>query len=85
MRLTLKDPKYEAMKLLNGACILFVIFGLMACTPQQYYEGLKSGSRSNCLEYPESEYEDCIEATEKSYGQYTDEREEIVGNQSGLL
>lgn len=80
MRLTQKDPKYETMKLFLGACVLFVIFGLMACTQQQYYEGLKSGSRSNCLEYPESEYEDCIEDTEKSYDQYRDEREAIVGN-----
>ena len=80
MRLTLKDPKYEAMKLLTGGSMLFIVLGLMACTQQQYYEGLKSGSRSNCLDYSESEYEDCIEDTSKSYDQYRDAREEIVDN-----
>lgn len=80
MRLTQNDRKYKATKLLPGCCVLFILFGLMACTQQQYYEGLKSGSRSNCLDYPESEYEDCIEQTGKSYDQYKDAREEIVGD-----
>ena len=80
MRLMQKDPKYEAVKLFPGACMLFILIGLMACTQQQYYEGLKSGSMSSCLDYPESEYEDCIEQTSKSYEQYKDAREEIIGH-----
>lgn len=80
MRLTQNDRKYEVMSLLPRCCVLFVLFGLMACTQQQVYEGLKSGSRLNCLDYPESEYEDCVEETSKSYDQYRDAREEIVGN-----
>ena len=80
MKLTQNDPKNNAMKLLTGYCALFILFSLMACTQQQVYEGLKSGSRSNCLDYPESEYEDCIEQTGKSYDQYRDAREEIVGD-----
>ena len=80
MRLTRNDRNYRSMKLLQGCCVLFILVGLIACTQQQYYEGLKSGSRSNCLNHPESEYEDCIEQTGKSYDQYKDAREEIVGD-----
>lgn len=60
-------------------CItVFVTVVLMACTSQQYYEGLKAGRRATCLEYPESEFEDCMDETKTSYQEYKRQRQEIV-------
>jgi hypothetical protein len=59
---------------------VFLLLGLTACTQQHYYEGLKAGRRASCLEYPESEYKDCIEETDKSYDEYQGVRKEIIGN-----
>jgi hypothetical protein len=59
--------------------LLWII--LTACTGQQYYEGLKAGHRASCLEYPESEYKDCIDETGTSYEEYKQQREQAIGNQ----
>ena len=40
---------------------------ITACTRQQYYEGLKAGHRAGCLEYPESEYADCIDGLKSCF------------------
>jgi hypothetical protein len=53
---------------------------MVACTNRQAYEGLKAGHRSGCLEYPESEYQDCVEESETRYHDYQRERDEIVGD-----
>jgi hypothetical protein len=53
---------------------------ITACTSQQYYEGLKAGHRANCLEYPESEYQDCIEEADTGYEEYKSQRKEVIGN-----
>ncbi|MBT8127291.1 MAG: hypothetical protein HKP12_16095 [Gammaproteobacteria bacterium] len=58
-------------------CLCVVV---VACTNRQAYEGLKAGHRSGCLEYPESEYQDCVEESETSYHDYQRERDEIVGD-----
>jgi hypothetical protein len=60
--------------------IALVPLVVMACTSQHYYEGLKAGRKASCLEYPESEYESCIDETETSYREYRSQREEVVGN-----
>lgn len=60
---------------LTGLLILFV----SACSSQQYYEGLKAGHRAKCLEYPESEFEDCVDDASTSYHEYNRKRNEVVG------
>jgi len=60
--------------------IAFLLITLTACTKQQYFEGLKAGRRAECLEYPVSEYEDCVDETDTSFEEYNTKREEIVGN-----
>lgn len=60
--------------------VTLLLLILTACTRQQYYEGLKAGHRSGCLEYPEPEYEDCIDETEASYEEYKQQREQVIGN-----
>ena len=59
-----------------------LLLTMTSCTSQQYYEGLKAGHRAGCLEYPESEYEDCVDETETSYEEYKLQREQAIGGQS---
>ena len=60
------------------SCLL--LFALSACSKQQYYEGLKAGRRASCLEYPESEFEDCVDETNTSFEEYKRQREQVIGN-----
>jgi hypothetical protein len=67
------------MPILAGpVSIIFLV--ITACTSQQYYEGLKAGHRASCLEYPEAEYQDCIEETDTGFEEYKNQRKEVVGN-----
>ena len=54
--------------------LIRVSLTMTACTRQQYYEGLKAGHMAGCLEYPESEYADCIDETENSFVEYKQQR-----------
>ena len=60
-------------------CLL--LLALSACSKQQYYEGLKAGRRASCLEYPESEFEDCVDETNTSFEEYKRQREQVIGNE----
>jgi len=68
------------MILIPATAVAMLALVVSACTSQQYYEGLKAGHRSQCLEYPESEYNDCIEETDTGYEDYQHQRKEIIGN-----
>ena len=61
------------------ACFV-VVPALVSCTSQQAYEGLKAGQRSSCLEYPESEFQDCVDQSNTSYHEYQRQRDEILGD-----
>ena len=63
----------------TAVVILAVV--ISAFTSRQYYEGLKAGHRSHCLEYPKSEYHDCIDETNTGYEDYQRQCKEVVGNQ----
>lgn len=56
----------------------FLLLTLTACTNQQYFEGLKAGHRASCLEYPESEYADCVDEAETSFEEYKNQREQAI-------
>ena len=60
--------------------VAILVIILTACTRQQYYEGLKAGHRASCLEYPESEYKDCVDETDTGYEEYKLQREQAIGN-----
>jgi len=60
--------------------LVFLLLTTTACTRQQYYEGLKAGYRASCLEYPESEYADCVDETETSYEEYKSQRQQAIDN-----
>ena len=61
--------------------VVFLLLTMTACTRQQYYEGLKAGHRAGCLEYPESEYKDCVDETKTSYEEYKQQRDQAIGNE----
>ena len=63
--------------------VVFLFLTMAACTRQQYYEGMKAGHKASCLEYPESEYEDCVDETKTSFEEYKRQREQAIGNQPG--
>jgi hypothetical protein len=60
--------------------LIRVSLTMTACTRQQYYAGLKAGHRAGCLEYPESEYADCIDETETGFEEYKNQRKQLIGN-----
>ncbi len=62
--------------------VTFILLTMTGCTSQQYYEGLKAGRRANCLEYPESEYADCIDETETSYEEYKNQRQQAIDKEA---
>jgi len=60
--------------------VAFLLLTMTACTRQQYYEGLKAGHRASCLEYPESEYADCVDETKISFEEYKNQRQQAIDN-----
>jgi uncharacterized lipoprotein len=66
------------MRYLICLCALCLL-ALSACSSQQFYEGAKAGQQSNCLNYPEAEYQECIDESGDSYEQYKQQRDEVVG------
>ena len=80
MKHTSTAPLSSAMLLQHTGVLAFAAVLLSACTTQQAYEGLKAGRKANCLEYPESEFSDCMGETKTSYEEYRRQREEVTGN-----
>jgi hypothetical protein len=62
-----------------GSLFALCLVALTACSSQQFYEGAKAGKQANCLNYPEAEYQDCMEDTRDSYEQYKQQRDEVRG------
>jgi len=60
--------------------VALILLSLSSCTKQQYYEGLKAGRKAACLEYPESEYEDCVDETKTSFEEYKSQRQQVIDN-----
>jgi hypothetical protein len=71
---------HDASTMTRKYLVALLLITMTACTRQQYYEGLKAGRSASCLEYPESEYEDCIDETKTSFEEYKRQREQVIGN-----
>jgi len=69
---------YDTMLITRKYLVALLLLSLTACTRQQYYEGLKAGRRATCLEYPESEYEDCVDETNTSFEEYKRQRQQVI-------
>jgi len=77
MKLTDNHPWIDDVRRYRWAGV-FLCLVMVACSSRQAYEGLKSGHRSSCLEYPESEYQDCVDESNTNYHDYQRQREEII-------
>lgn len=56
--------------------VLIVAHGLVGCTSQSVYEGLKVHRRSECLKAQPARVDECMEAVDTPYEQYRRERED---------
>jgi hypothetical protein len=63
--------------------VLIVALGLVGCTSQSVYEGLKVHRRSECLKAQPARVDECMEAVDKPYEQYRREREDGLERESG--
>jgi hypothetical protein len=80
MKFMQKDRPHNFITRIATGLVIICILVITACTTQQYYEGLKAGQRANCLKYPDSEYDDCIDETNTEFEEYKSQRKEVVGN-----
>lgn len=58
---------------------LILLLGMLsaACAERATYEMIQENNRWKCHELPPSEYEQCIERSNKPYGQYENERQQL--------
>jgi hypothetical protein len=58
---------------------MFLIFLIIAgCSNRGAYEGIQASNRSECTELPVSQYEECVNSTNKPYDEYERERKEAI-------
>lgn len=62
---------------MNARLILLNVLLLTACSGKGTYEMIQENNRWECHKQPPSEYEECIERSNKSYDQYEKERREL--------
>ena len=55
-----------------------LLFTTSACTQQGAYKALQKHHEIQCNQVPESDYEACVEEAKKQYGDYKQQRDEIV-------
>jgi hypothetical protein len=60
--------------------LVIVIFLIIAgCSSRGAYEGSQASNRFECLKLPSSQYDECMNNTNKSYNEYERERKEVTG------
>ncbi len=57
--------------------LLFVFLSLSACTSSNWYHGMKASEQVQCLNVPQSEYDECMKNSNESYEEYKQKREEL--------
>jgi len=59
--------------------LIFLICLIIAgCSSRVAYEGIQASDRSECLELPPSQYDECMNNANKSYDEYERERKEAI-------
>jgi outer membrane murein-binding lipoprotein Lpp len=58
--------------------MLLAIFLLAGCSNKAIYDNIQSHNRKECSRLPQSQYEKCMEDTEKSFAEYERERKETL-------
>jgi hypothetical protein len=64
----------SVLKLTIGIVILFQF---VACSNKAVYDNIKLNNRQECVKLPPSQYDECMENTQKSYEEYNRERKEM--------
>jgi uncharacterized membrane protein (DUF106 family) len=64
----------SVLKLTIGIVILFQF---VACSNKAVYDNIKLNNRQECAKLPQSQYDECMENTQKSYEEYNRERKEM--------
>lgn len=65
----------EHMKTILLSTLLLTFFG---CTSKGAYESIQVSNRIECSRVPLSQYDECIENTNKPYDEYERERKELL-------
>ena len=61
---------------MNKFLLLITAFVLSGCSNKAVYDNIQINNRNACAKGPPSQYEECIERTNKSYEEYERERKE---------
>ena len=67
-------PCGSLMKRLFTIVLLTALVPSSACSNRQWYQGIQSGERNECLHLPESQLEDCLAETGMTYEEYERQR-----------
>lgn len=59
---------------MNKTWPLIAVFFLMGCSNKVVYDNIQINNRNACNTVPPSQYEECIERTNKSYEEYEQDR-----------
>jgi hypothetical protein len=63
---------------MKGLLSLFVLASLAGCSYRGAYDSIQTSNRIECSQLPPSQYNECVERTQKPYDQYERERQETL-------
>ncbi len=58
--------------------LLAAILMLTSCSTASWYQGAKASGEAHCRTLPPGEYQDCMRSYDKTYNEYTKQREEAI-------
>ncbi|MBW8190354.1 hypothetical protein K0504_04835 [Neiella marina] len=58
--------------------ILTLSIALAGCSHQSWYDGIQTSKRNDCMKLPQSEADQCLNETNKTYQEYERERQEAL-------
>lgn len=65
---------------MNKLLILTVLLGLTACSNKALYDNIRMNQRNECFKELPSLRQECLERLDKSYEEYTRDRDELFEN-----
>ncbi|HHJ35382.1 MAG TPA: hypothetical protein ENJ87_06425 [Gammaproteobacteria bacterium] len=57
--------------------LILLIVAMTACSKQAWYQSAISSRQKECRDGPVSEYDRCMETTEKTYSEYEKDRKKL--------
>ncbi len=59
--------------------LFLALLVLVGCSNRGIYGGIQASNRNECSKLPPSQYDECMENTNRSYDEYERERKEALG------